>query len=469
MNILKRLSVIAVCTMLAAPSIWAQQEPTPAPAEEQAPSPVPEGAQQVPSEEPPGLAPDTSRPLSGVEDLQVESPARARNFIVPSLRLSAFGDSNRTISGTGTTGLEMTGSIVGSLAAHHINRRNEFNLDYMGGGMFYARNSDLNAMMHQMGFTETYTGRRWGLSIGDRLSYLPESAYGFSGFGPSMGFGGSTGNWNPGVSGGQNLFTGQGNRIANTAMTQLMYNASARSSLTFSGAYGLLRFLESDGIESNFGVASAGYNYALNKHDSIAVSYGFGAYRYIGSDFHMDSHYVNLHYGRKITGRLAMELSGGPQFILTRSTSSGSQNRTSWNAHTSVNYRISRTSLSFSYSHYTSAGSGLLYGASTDRFYGSIGRQLTRQWHWSVGPGYSRNARLSQGPTAGPASAYNSVYATTGLNRELGEHTDLSFSYTLHEQWSDAQNPNGINQGSSYLRHRFGVSLTFHTPRIAMN
>jgi hypothetical protein len=45
----------------------------------------------------------------------------------------------------------------------------------------------------------------------------------------------------------------------------------------------------------------------------------------------------------------------------------------------------------------------------------------------------------------------------------------LSFSYSLHDQWSDAQNPNGINQGRSYLRHMFGVSMTWHTPRIAMN
>lgn len=277
MNMLTRLSVILVCTMLAAPSIGAQQEPTPAPAEEQAPSTMPEVAQEAPSQEAPaGLAPDNSRPLSGVEDFQVESPARARNFLVPSLRLSAFGDSNRTILGTGTKGLEMTGSIVGNIAAHHINRRNEFSLDYMGGGMIYARNSQLNAMIHQMGFTETYMGRRWGITIGDRLSYLPESAYGFSGFGPSIGlgggFGGGMGNWNPSFGGGQNLYTGRGNRIANNAMTQLMYNASARSSLTFSGSYGLLRFLDPDGIESDFGAASAGYNYALNKRDTIAVS-----------------------------------------------------------------------------------------------------------------------------------------------------------------------------------------------------
>ena len=472
---LKNILAIAVCTMLVAPSIMAQQEPTPAPAEEQAPSAVPAGGQPGPSDESAGgLAPDTSRPLSGVEDYQVESPARARNFIVPSLRLSAFGDSNRTIVGTGTSGLELTGSIVGNIAAHRISRRNEFTLDYIGGGMIYARSSELNAMTHQLGFTETYTGRRWGLTIGDRMSYLPESAYGFGGFGPTTGFGGGfgggMGNWNPAVSGGQNLFTGYGNRIANSAMTQLTYNASARSSLTFSGAYGLLRFLDSsEGIDSDFGTASAGYNYALNKRDTIAVSYGFGAYRYKGSDFQMDNHFVNLSYGRKLTGRLAFQLSGGPQFIITRDPSAGSQSRISWNARTSLNYRISGTSLGFYYSHYTSAGSGLHYGATTDRFYGSIGRQLTRHWYWSVGPGYSHNARLQQGPTVSSASSYNSVFASTGLHRGIGEYTDLSFSYSLHSQWSDAQNPNSINQGSSYLRHMFGVSLTFHTPRIAMN
>jgi hypothetical protein len=473
MNKLTRLLIGVGCMLWMVPALCAQQEETPLAAEEERTVESAGGGLQAPPEgTPKALIPDT-RPLSGVEDFEVETAGRSRNFVVPSLRLSAFGDSNRAILDSGERGIEMRGSIVGNLAVHRVSRRNDFALDYVGGGLINARNSDLNGMIHQMGFTESYVGRRWGITLGDHLSYLPESSFGFSGFGPSIGYGGGFGgglaNWNPAFSGAQSLFTGRGNRLANSALAQLQYIASSRSSFTLSGSYGLLRFMESEGIESDFGMASAGYNYALSRRDTIAVSYGFAAFRFKGSDFHLDNHFVNLLYGRRLTGRMAFELSGGPQFTVSRSPLFGSENRVSWNAHSSLSYQLSRTSLHLSYSHYTSAGSGLLFGASTDRVRGSVGRQLTRHWYWSIGPGYSRNARLSQSPTVGTVSTYHSIYAMTGLHRELGRYTDLSLSYSSHNQWSDAINPSGINSGRSYLRHHFGVSLTWHTPRIAMN
>src|SRR5689334_9281076 len=103
----KMLFIVCACTLLAAQCAWGQQEEPAPPAQEGTPAP---GAE--PSEPSITLAPD-KRPLSGVEELQVESPARARNFVVPSLRITAFGDSNRTISSTGTRGYELNGSVVG--------------------------------------------------------------------------------------------------------------------------------------------------------------------------------------------------------------------------------------------------------------------------------------------------------------------------------------------------------------------
>jgi hypothetical protein len=456
------------------PLLRAQQEEAPASAGEQAPAAVSTGTEpQTQDMEPsPGLVPDT-RPLSGAEELRVETAGRSRSFVIPSLRLTAFGDSNQTILATGTGGVEMTGSIVGGLALQQVTRKNQFSLDYQGGGLIYARNSELNATMHQLGFTETFQGRRWGFTLGDRFSYLPESPFGFAGFGPSLGFGGEIGggigNWNPAFTGGQGLFSGRGNRIANNSLIQIQYKASSRSSFTVTGSHGLLRFLESDGIDSDFGIASAGYNYAVTRHDTIAIAYGFSAFRFKGADFHLDNHFVNLHYGRRLTGRLAMGLAGGPQISISRAPSFGTENRVSWNAHSSIDYQLSRTSLNLSYAHYTSSGSGLLYGATTDLFSGGLGRQLTRHWYWSAGPGYSRNAQLPQGPAASLALSYNSVFASTEFHRELGRYTDVSFSYSLHNQWSNAQNPIGINTGSSYLRHMFGIGVTWHAPRIAMH
>ena len=57
-------------------------------------------------------------------------------------------------------------------------------------------------------------------------------------------------NLNPSFNANQTLYTGRGSRISNSAMTQLQYSASARSSFTFGASYGLLRFLDAGLIET---------------------------------------------------------------------------------------------------------------------------------------------------------------------------------------------------------------------------
>jgi len=49
----------------------------------------------------------------------------------------------------------------------------------------------------------------------------------------------------------------------------------------------------------------------------------------------------------------------------------------------------------------------------------------------------------------------------------LGRYTDLGFSYTVQEQWSDAPSAGSINEGRSYWRQYFGMSLTWHPRELA--
>ena len=218
--------------------------------------------------------------------------------------------------------------------------------------------------------------------------------------------------------------------------------------------------------ESDFGQATVGYNYALNRRDSIALTYGLSLYRYEGIDFNMTGHYAQVAYSKRVTGRLAFQLAGGPQYIISKSPVSGKQNRAYWSAHTSLKYQGARTSSDLSYAHYTSNGSGLFLGSSTDQFRWGVRWRLSRNWSYSIAPGFSRNVRLRQGPTGTGASTYNSAFASTSLNRNLGRYADLSFSYSLYEQWSNATSPTGIDTGSTYLRHHFGITLGWHGRRI---
>ena len=420
--------------------------------------------------------PDT-RPLSGAEEISPGLSHGARNYVLPSIQLNVYGDTNQATAAGGTSDMEIRGSAVVRIALKHVTRKSQLGLDYMGGGLFYSRDPDLNSTIHQFGITQSIHGRRWGLMLSDRASYLPESPFGFSGFGglggfsPGLGgsFGSTLGNLNPAYTPNQSIFSGGGDRVSNTTVVQLEYTASARSGFTASGSYGILRFGEAGLIESDQRVYTVGYNYMATRKDTVALSYGYSQFRFKGVSLGFDNHFANLSYGRRITGRAAFELSGGPQVMIFRNSATSSNRSYSWNAHTALHYRVSRADLGLSYSHFTSGGSGVLFGAQTDQLQGSLGFRMTRRWSALVGPGYSRNTRLRQ-TTAGNVSVnYDNVYAGVGLRRALGQYMDVSFNYNLQDQRLSVTGAPGTLSGTSYLRHMFGFGLSWHTREIEID
>ena len=72
---------------------------------------------------------------------------------------------------------------------------------------------------------------------------------------------------------------------------------------------GTLRFVEAGNIPSNDTIFNVGYNYAVSKRNVIGVLYRFTAFRYLDNPQALNSHEVHAAFGRKITGRLALQLS----------------------------------------------------------------------------------------------------------------------------------------------------------------
>jgi hypothetical protein len=451
--------LVIVITMFC-PGAWAQQ-PAGAPGSSSAPSTTDAG--QAPADTSDAAAPDT-RPLSGPEEITVGLRHGARNYVLPSLQVNVYGDSNQISAVGGTRGLGMTGSVTGRLALQHVTRKNQLTIDYMAGGLLYSRNSDFNTMIHQFGITESIKGRRWELMLGDRASYLPESAFGFYGFGGlGLGVGSNLGNLNPNFSTNQTLFSSRGDRISNVTVAQVSYLASARSSFAVSGSYGLLRFLNSDGIESDHRMYTASYNYLLTRKDSLGIVYGYGQFRFRGVGFGIDDHFLQLSYGRRITGRMAFEVAAGPMVDVFRNFATASQRRYAWNAHSSLRYRLPRADLGFSYGHFTTNGSGVLFGAETDQFSGTIGVRLTRNWSGSIDPGYAHNTRLRQTTTGNASVSFDSVYGGFSLRRSLGRYMDTSFRYSIQDQRVSLSGTPGIGGGNTFVRHLFGVGFNWHT------
>jgi len=474
MNLRFRLLIALLSLTVTVAAAPAQEPGTSTPPVGALPATSPTGTQEAATPEPTNAPVPDTRPLTGAEEIGVGLRHRGRNYVLPALQVFAYGDSNRSFSTSGQQGAELAGSVIGRLALQHVTRTSQLTLDYMGGGMFYAHESDLNATLHQIGITQTFTGRRWTLALSDRAGYLPESRFGFGGFGSlgsgiPGGFGSGLGNLSPAFSPEQTLVTGRGYSINNTTIAEVQYMASPRSSITATAAYGLLQFKEPGLVDSDHWIFTGGYNHNVTRRDTLGLTYGVSMFRFRGSDLGFDDHFVQVAYGRRITGRLAFELAGGPQLDIFKNSLVGSTHRYFWNVHSSLHYRWPRSDLGISYGRYTSSGSGLLVGAQTDNLNLSAGWRFTRNLSGSFSPGFARNSGLKETTAAGTSVNFNSYYAGFGLQRTLGRYADLSFNYNLQGQKTDRTDPLGAMVSSTFARHVFGLGFSWHGRQPEMN
>jgi len=293
---------------------------------------------------------------------------------------------------------------------------------------------------------------------------LPASQFGFgNGTGLSMpGIGGSLGAGSTGLGGGLNpggsIFGSLGPRYSNAAGAQVNYSISRRSSITLGGVYGLLRFVDGGNIESNTYTANIGYNYQISRLDTIGLVYRFSSYHYIGFDQNIGDHSIQAAYGRKITGRLALQLSGGPEITEFKFPQPGS-NKTRYiggAASANLSYAVPRGTLGLSYQHGITTGSGVFLGAVTDQVTASATRRLTRIWTGDLHLGFAHNSNAET--TSGvPTPSFNSVYAGGSIARPLGRNASISAGYTVYRETSTNVG------GFSFTTHQISLGVNWHT------
>ncbi len=433
-----------------------------------------ETAAQAPEEGQPATVTAPSTPLTGVERFTPGSSGQMRSYFFPSFQVFEMGDTNfRMKSGGGT--FETVSTMVGSLALQKVGKKNVVALDYSGGGAFFTHHSDFNYTMHQLGITETYQGPRWGFVLDDRASYLPESPFGYAGFGWGGGLGldlgGASGSnlasLNPAFNPGQSLISGTGSRILNVATAQVSYAPSARSTFTLAASYGLLHFRTPGSINSRDAMFMAGYNRALTARDTIGVSYGYSTFQFPDIDASFAAHFAQLTYGHRITGHLAVSAGGGVELSAIPASVAGSRTTvTSWVANGSVNYNVGRNALALTYYRYPSNGGGVSTGAQTQYVAFTWSRQLTRNWSGSIGPGYARNQNLVTTSSGQGHFTYDSVYANASLSRALGRYMNMFFGYYLQTQRLQAGATVGGNSQTSMLRHVVTFGFDWHPRQI---
>jgi hypothetical protein len=406
-----------------------------------------------------------NRPLSGVQEPTLGPNLGARNFLVPSISVTSQIATNS--SGSGYARPTAFSYLLGTLDLNRVSDRSEFLLHYAGGGMF---SSYLNSAIQDVEFSYGYRWRRWSLLVGDQVSLLSESSFGFGGVGGLVflnggslfGPGGVPGPFlNPSLTPNQTIPTILAPRLSNTVVAQIEYALSPRSSWTASGSYGMLNFLGASFINSADGVFQTGYNYSLSPQSSVAVIYRFDAFRFTHLPQTIEDHLVQFGYARYVTGRISLHLAAGPSMEMLRGVVTGSANRLSWALDSSLNYQLDHTTLQLSYDHLVTGGSGVLVGAQTGQLEATVERKLTPRWQGSASLGYATNRSLLPPTTSLGKQQYNSWYAAVRFNHQLRPGTAFFVGYGARRQAMNAAACATLNCGTSLVGHEVSVGFNF--------
>ena len=321
------------------------------------------GDQQNQSDEP-KLTADTT-PLTGVLTPTLGSPEMRHSYWIPGFQWSGSIQSN-SYNQTAASGWLMNNFLIGNLSMLKTWAASELAINYSGGGFFSTDSTQGNGSYQQLALSQLFQWKRWQVQLIDQFSYLPQTSLGVRG-GSALGVPGTGGSLGPVIPGmgnsyvpNQSIYSAVGPRYSNASVAQASYAVSSRGSITLSGSYGFLDFVQAGNVDSQSPTATVGYNYQLTREDTIGAFYGFSSYHFSGEPQAYGNHSVNFAYGRKLTGRLALQLHVGPSFTTSRiSSTEGSTLTHGINVGVSLTVGIHNGGLNAAYSHGITGGGGV--------------------------------------------------------------------------------------------------------------
>ena len=465
------LAIFSLIFLAGGQPLHAQDEPHPSSEDKPKPAgsafPIPlvnSGLQETESTN--SLTPDIT-PLTGVQNPTLGSPPVVHSYWEPGIQWSGSIQSN-SYNQTANSGWLMNNYFTGNLSLLQAWSGSQLAVNYSGGGFFTTDSTQGNGYYHQLALSQTFQRSRWLVQILDQFSYLPQSSFGFGG-GTSLGVPGTGGSIGPVIPGmnnnyvpNQSIFTSVGPRYSNAASLQVTYTTSPRGSITMSGSYGVLNFIESGNINNETTTGTIGYNYALTRVDSIGAFYRFSAFHFSGQPEAFGDHSANLAYSRKLTGRLALQLYGGPDFNTSRVGTNGNTVTYGVNAGASLRYGFEMGGLTAGYTHGISGGSGVLAGSSADQLNFGGNRKLSRIWSGQFNMGYAHNTPLANvGQTA--LQSYNTWTAGGGVSRDLGRNATFSIAYNATIPNYGVFGCTGAGCNSSQTYQYVTMSFQWHT------
>ncbi|HUN63298.1 MAG TPA: hypothetical protein VMU53_14975 [Candidatus Sulfotelmatobacter sp.] len=417
--------------------------------------------------------PDTT-PTTGIEAPTLGQPELGHSYWIPGFIYGSTIESQPAGLGTGNTGWFANNYIGGELSLLENWSRSQLGLNYTGGGVITTQQNPEtgeNGWFQQLSVAQNINLNRWKIQWLDYFSYLPTSQFGFgAGTGLALaGVNGMTGTLGPGIPGlslsltpNQSIYSAIGPRYSNAFGTQITYLFSPRVSVTVAGAYELLNFTQPGNISSTNPIGVVGLNYALSPTDSIGASYMFEAFHFDGEPQALSTQTIALVYTKKITKKVALNLSAGPQITSYRIPIANQTSNVGVYAGATLTYAFERSSVNFAFSHGVASGSGVLSGSDSNVATVAYSRRIGRVWTGTLNFGYSHNATLGEGASTAAASTYNDLFGGGSISRPFGRNVQLSAAYTAnHENTSGTCT--GPNCSLEFTQNVVTVTLQFQT------
>jgi hypothetical protein len=378
-----------------------------------------------------GLQPDTT-PLTGIQDATLGSPETRHSYWVPgfqyagTIQSNGFGQANNS-------GWVMNNYLVGNISLLKAWSRSELAVNYSGGGFFSTDSALGNGTYQRLALAQNFEWNRWAMQILEHFSYLPQSQFGFGG-GTNLGVPGvgSIGPTIPGLGLGyvpnQSIYAAFGPQYSNVTALQVTYATSRRGSITASGSYGTLNFVDPGNVDNSTTSGTVGYNYELTRQNSIGGFYRFSGYHFAGQPQAFGSNSFNLAFSRKLTGRMALQAYGGPEITTFRIPVDGQSSKIGANLGVTLDYAFKDGGLAGRYFHGVTGGSGVFTGSTVDQVILTANRRLSRVWTGHLNFGYAHNKSIVSSTTASSAG-YNSWFLGGGVTRPFGRNATVAIAY----------------------------------------
>jgi len=449
----------------------AQEEPQPVPDAPQ--EPLPEAPPRPAGYSFPGLGigqqeselqPDFS-PLTGMQNATLGQPGIRHSYWVPGLQFSSNVQSS-PYGQSGGSDWYANNYFIGNLSLLEAWSRATLAVNYSGGGFISTNSKQGNGFYQQLALTQNFQTEHWLIQVIDQFSYIPQSSFGYGG-GTNLGIpgvGGSLGTTMPGLGSNytpnQSIY-GVGASYNNSTALQATYALSRRGSVTLSGSYGILSFVEAGNYDSYTTVGSIGYNYALSRNDTVGLVYRFSSYQFPGNPQAYGSNVMSVAYGRKVTGHLALRLFVGPEITNYRIPIGITSRTTGFSTNANLTYGFQRGEFSLSYFHGLSGGSGVLIGSELDQTTAGASHKLMRVWTGSLNFGYARNSPVGGTVPAG-SPVYDDWFLGGNVSRPIGRNFNFAVAYTATIGNYSRSNCAGTSCSTSSTYNTITVNFQWH-------